>query len=243
MFRTTSAAILVTAITLSACTSNEAATTTTSGIVTTTAVPTTTAVAPTTTTTPLDPTTTTLRDGAVGSREALLEAMQPALDSSEVLFGIDKQSVPVPNLNDPDPLVALEALIEFDFWVFSNATTDSWAGVLAVPDSPNWSEYLSGFNSLAGRVAVFDAGEAKPFEIIELRLATEDEIAQVPTEVLSAAGADSVVALERLSLAPHTLRVAGRPELDLERTGYAARETITVLTPTEIGWQYYWDSE
>jgi hypothetical protein len=240
-FRTTSAAILVTAITLSACSGSDAATTTTTtALITTTAAPTITTAQTTTTTGSIDPTTTTLQDGAVGSREALIEAMQPALEFSESIFDADISTAPIPEINGPDPVEALRELLLLDFWVYSNAPLDSWADVLAVPGSPDWSLYLGAFDSLFFRTATFDEVIPAPYEILEARTATQEELNQFPDGVLTDAGPDAVGVVYRTRMAPHVLRDPEAPEADEARDGWDTRTQVALLLPTDVGWQFYW---
>jgi hypothetical protein len=239
VFRTTSAAILVTAIILSACTGSEATTTTTDAeVVPTTAVPTTAAVKPTTTTTPADPTTTTLQDGAVGSREALLEAMQPAIESTVIRHEVDASEVPVPNINEPDPLFAVAELLALDFWAYSNAPVGSWAGILALEGSPQWSEYVGAYNLLGGRTAAFE--DPNPFEILELRRPVPTEEAAVPADVLAAAPGGSVIVFYRTRLDPHVVSTPEEPDSAATREGWGDEARLAVISPTDVGWQFYW---
>lgn len=225
---------------LSACTSNDAPQAA-STVAPTTVPPTTTTpttLIPSTTTT--RPETTTTIEGQVGSREALGEAMQQAVEASEALFGVDPSSVSVPNLTDPDPVVALEALLHLDFWVYRHAPVEEWASILAEPQSPDWTLYRRLLATQGFRTAAFEGDIAEPFKILEARLATPQEIEAIPADVLAKAGPAAASLVFRTAMAAHTLMDSEEPGLDEERAGWEDRTQVGILVPTDIGWQFFW---
>ncbi len=240
--RSTIAAVASMALLAGACTSGSVSTTTTSTLppaTTASAAPAPTPESTTTTAAPVE-TTTTVASEAVGSREALLEAMEPALGFSESIFGADISTAPIPEINGSDPVEALRELLLLDFWVYSNAPLDSWADVLALPGSPDWELYLGAFDSLLSRIPHFLPSVDPPYEILEARLATDEEASLVPEAVLSDAGTGATIVAYRTRLAPHLLRNVDRPEIDEAQNGWDDLMQIAVLVPTEIGWRSFW---
>ena len=99
---------------------------------TTTGVPTTTM--PPATTTSL-PTTTTTDDGVVGDPEAL----QASFEELERLIAADityDEPVPIPDLTNPDPVVALAEAFRFEVWLMEHGPHSSWAALYNIPGSP-----------------------------------------------------------------------------------------------------------
>ncbi len=109
---------LVALFVLAACSSGEASETSAAPApsTTTTAAPTTT-VTPATTTS-LPPTTTT-DDGLVGDPEALRESFEELerLIAADITYD---EPVPIPDLTNPDPVVALAEAFRFEVWLMEN---------------------------------------------------------------------------------------------------------------------------
>lgn len=238
--RSTIAAVASMALLAGACTSGSVSTTTTSTLppaTTASAAPAPTPESTTTTAAPVE-TTTTVASEAVGSHEALLEAMSEAIGSSVLRHGVDASQVPIPQINNPDPLAAVSQLLEFDLWVYVNAPVGGWSEILAVEGSAQWSEYVGAYNVLAGRRAKFETSE--PFDILEIRLANADEIAFAPAAVLADAGSEGVFVFYRTRLDPHTLSTTAEPELATEQDGWRDQARLALVVPTRIGWQFVW---
>lgn len=225
---------------LSACTSNDAPQAA-STVAPTTVPPTTTTpttLIPSTTTT--RPETTTTIEGQVGSREKLLDRMGPAISLSKAVFGIEAAEIPIPEIQVASPVVAAEELIAFEFWVYENALVEAWADVLAIEGSPDWTELRGSFGTWTGLRPNFLALRAEPLELIEVRLATPEEIAAIPDRVVEAAGPKAVAITSRTTIAPHQLVGVDDPDFVIERSGWEERTQVTLLVPGEIGWQYFW---
>ncbi len=121
---------------LAACSSGEASETSAAAVpsTTTTAAPTTT-VTPTTTTS-LPPTTTT-DDGLVGDPEALRETFEELerLIAADITYD---EPVPIPDLTNPDPVVALAEAFRFEVWLMENGPHVSWVEGYNYPESPRF---------------------------------------------------------------------------------------------------------
>jgi hypothetical protein len=240
--RSTIAAVASIALLAGAC-SSESVTTTTTSIPQLASTTSSTAAELTTTTSAADPTTTTASAaGAVGSREALLELMSPLIELTSSIYGVPTSEVPIPDISGPDPVDAALELLLFEVWLLQNSTLEEWAGVVAPEGSPAWRLYSSGFDVLGGRTATF-VPSSEPYSISEIRLATDEEAALVPDEIVEAAGVASSVVLFTTTLAPHEIADPGEPALTEARPGWIGKSELGVLIPTDLGWRWFWQGE
>ncbi len=134
---------LVALFVLAACSSGEASETSAAPApsTTTTAAPTTT-VTPATTTS-LPPTTTT-DDGLIGDPEALRESFEELerLIAADITYD---EPVPIPDLTNPDPVVALAEAFRFEVWLMENGPHVSWVEGYNYPESPRFRSAGSDF--------------------------------------------------------------------------------------------------
>ena len=101
---------------------------------TTTTVTSTTVAPPTTTTTAA---TTTVLSDQVGSPEALEALIAGIVEELRFAYpDIVDAEVPIPDLTNPDPVVAVEELNRFGQWVNANYPANEWNQVRAYPESP-----------------------------------------------------------------------------------------------------------
>ena len=163
----------------SACTTSDTAPTTSVGASPTTTAAATTTVGPETTTTAAAPApASTAAPDQVGSREVMLQEMRAAWEANQFTYDWPFEDAYIPDLQNPDPLVALEELIVFADWLAMNGGNDLWWDVITVQDSPAYSFWRSALSTFPGRVFAESEG-GTPFFVSELRIAAEDEQAVV----------------------------------------------------------------
>ena len=88
------------------------------------------------TTTSLPPTTTT-DDGLIGDPEALRETFEELerLIAADITYD---EPVPIPDLTNPDPVVALAEAFRFEVWLMENGPHVSWVEGYNYPESPRF---------------------------------------------------------------------------------------------------------
>ncbi|CAN5440512.1 hypothetical protein BH24ACT7_BH24ACT7_23540 [soil metagenome] len=221
----------------SACTGTEAAVTTTVPLpdpTSTTSSPTTTAVQPTTTTAA---TTTTAPNGPVGDPEAL----RALFDTYEGLILQDvayDEPIPYPDLTNADPVVALADAFRFEVWIMENGSHVSWAEVYNYPESSRirsiatdlgrWQRTHTLFPGIVSTYE-FVSGERVPIARADL---TENELAGLP---------DGSVAVRFTDRGGPYPRIDATTSDVLEAIGPWEGSGIAILSPTENGWQLYFE--
>ncbi len=234
-------ATVVTALLITSC-SNAATTittTTVAGAPVTSAVPTTTTSPSTTipTTTSLT-TTATTSPGTVGS-PAALEALidEVVAEVGEANLG-GRENIPFLDINNPDPIEALKSIIDFDSWVATTWPDPPLVNLYTVEGSEGRSLYTRGANS------AFKGGSRIVY-LADPYLATSYEIVE-PSEVLPAELVEDLprgaVAISYVSSSgPFELRRVEDDAVDAISDGWASRPVVTVVSPSAVGWQIWFE--
>jgi hypothetical protein len=208
--------------------------------------PTTTLAASTTTpassTTTSPPPTTTTDDGLVGDPEALREFIE-SIRMQVVSFGYDQFDgidIPYPDLNSPDPIDALREAFAFEAWLLEVGPHPTFAETYNYPDSPRRGETATRLSTLVARAARYE-GVVDGYEIVTARVVPLDEVAigdhdregippgSIAVEATARGGPEQVVEVDS-----GTVLEEVEP---YEETG------IVILSPTDLGWQLYWEGE
>jgi hypothetical protein len=200
----------------------------------TTSLATATTTPPSSTTTSQPPTTTT-DDGLVGDPEALRESFEELerLIAADVTYD---EPVPIPDLTNPDPVVALAEAFRFEVWVMENGPHVSWVEGYNYPESPRFRSAGTDVNlwfmtetRFPGIVDTyhFIRGEVVP---IEQALLGEDQLAALPD------GSVAVAFRDRGGAYPKINSATGER---LEEIGAWAGSGVAVLVPTPTGWQLF----
>ena len=124
-----------------------AATTLAFDVTTTTQVPasTTSTTSPPASTTAAPEQTTTSVPGQVGDPEALRRSFEELerLISADITYD---EPVPIPDLTNPDPVVALAEAFRFEVWLMENGPHSAWADGYNYPDSPRRRSAITNLN-------------------------------------------------------------------------------------------------
>jgi hypothetical protein len=189
---------------------------------------------PPSTTTSQQPTTTT-DDGLVGDPEALRESFEELerLIAADVTYD---EPVPIPDLTNPDPVVALAEAFRFEVWLMENGPHVSWVEGYNYPESPRYRSAGTDVNlwfmtetRFPGIVDSYDfvTGEVVP---IERALLSEGQLAALPD------GSVAVAFLDRGGPYP---KVNSETSETLEEIGAWEGSGVAVLAPTATGWQLF----
>jgi hypothetical protein len=234
------AALAVVALAVAACTSGDAESTTTVPEMATTAIETTMTTAPPTTTTTEATTTTALSANTdrVGSPEALSVLVDEAVAFSALAYDEEVDRSVVPDLTGLDAVTATTAIFDFEAVITTLAPATRWVDVFVYPGSPAYGEYLRSFSGLEENGLRAEIG-GDGYRVEESRVATDDEAATIPQEILNGAPAGSVVV--RISTSSGPIRfVDPDGEVASSSDGWTTRSRNVVLSPTDSGWKLFW---
>lgn len=232
------ALVLAAALVMSACSGSSTESSTTTSTSSTTTTSTTSTTSPTSTST--STTTTSLATGLVGDPALVEQAIDDAAIGVEEIFGVPREEIPSPDLTNPDPLVAMREILEFDIWVFQNAPRRGLIEVYTDPLTPAWETLFTVVERLSPDTVVFDDGGG--LTISEIRLASSEEAALVPDEVREEAPRDVVPVWYVYSASPYSIvdpQGTVRESLD----GWTDRTYLALLAPSPRGWLLHWEAQ
>jgi hypothetical protein len=238
-------AVAAVALVVGACSGDDAVDTTlppptTVANTTTTAAPTTTTTAAPTTTVASTTTTIAAPSDTVGSPQALAEliaSIQQELAGSYP--DIVDAEIPIPDLTNPDPVVAVEELNEFGQWINANYPANEWNQVRAFPGSPEEDLFERNNESLyferqrlvrSGEPWVYHGGEVVALDAVE-----------IPVSTLDGLPANAVAVVYRSSSGPIDVVDAESGDVLEIIDGWTSREALSLLIPTGTGWAF-WDT-
>lgn len=229
---------------VSACSGDDDATPATSTTPTSTSAPTT-AAAPTittsstTTTTPLAPTTTTQASDAVGDMTETHQAIVAQLEIARQVSNIPEDAVAyLPDLSNPDPIVALEEAWKFENWLISVNPNPEWLRFYILPDSPYATETDSTLsNWLRNNWRVEDFSDTYYFQNAAVVPIQEVD---VPNEVRLGLppGAAAVIFTE--GAGNRTVVDRATDKVVDNWSAYGPDRVLTLLVPTTSGWRLYY---
>lgn len=242
--------LLVTLALLGAACSDASADTTTTATADTSLAPSTTAAAATTTTAPAattsePPTTTTPTTSEAPSDRigdpALLEQMvAEALEEVRSVYEDDSIDVPVPDLTNADPLVALRELGDFDRLVNAQAPLRAWSPITTYPGSParDLDVELADINYFGGLLRI---RPEEPFEYLTMET-VELSTLDLPEETMTGMPIDAVGVLYTSNSGLLVLVFKDTLEVDRVITeGWNDMTTLSIIAPTDAGWRI-WDT-
>ncbi len=229
--------VAIVVVAIAACSDNPTITTP-AAAPTTVPVPTTTAPAPTTTVAPTTTTSTTVPVSTelVGD-PAALAALVEQLNAD--FIGYDGE-IPIPDLTNPDPRVAMEEVHRFDFWSSSARTSAAWLPIHLHTEGPDYEESLSAMNNaVANNWAIRNGGDYI-FERAEVVGLDHPSIPESVRSILP----EGAIAVTFFDALPAFSIV----DLDDESTvaeipaGVVDAE-IGVLVPTPTGWKLFYSGD
>jgi len=174
----------------------------------------------------------------VGDPALLLQKIEEGSVGLEGEFGLDPAVVPVPDLTNPDPLIAMREIIDFDLWVFSNAPRRGLIEVYVVDRSPEWEDLVLATDRMNSGKFRFAPGDG--LEVSELGYANDEHIASIPQDDLDAAPEGSVIVYYVYSIDPFEILNFDGSVLRTN-DGWTNRLVVGVLSPTARGWALYWE--
>lgn len=186
--------------------------------------------------------TPTLASGSVGDPAAIAEAHESALRGirlSPESFppGAIDIDIPWPDTTNPDPVVALRSIWEFDAWVATTLPYDRLAMLYLAEDSSAWDragEFIEELDQKQWMVE-FDGPGFVWKEGAVVEAGDSLELPELPI--------DSIVIRYRSSQSDaRILRLGDGSEVSSGK-GYEEQSRIAVLVPTDLGWQIYWFGE
>ncbi|MBK5268224.1 MAG: hypothetical protein JJE47_12395 [Acidimicrobiia bacterium] len=235
-------ATVVTALLIASC-SNPATTTTTTvaGAPTTSPAPTPTTspstTIPTTTTATLSP-PTTISPETVGS-PAALEALidEVVAEVGEANLG-GRENIPFLDINNPDPIAAMKSIIAFDVWVITTWPDPPMVNVYTVDGSQARNLYSRGANSFfkgGSRVVYLEQG----YRAAGYHVASPEEV--LSPEVVESLPSGAVAISYTSSSGPFEVRRVDDESTDASSDGWPSRPVVTVIVPTNYGWQVWYE--
>jgi len=148
--------------------------------------------------------------------------------------------IPYPDLNNPDPVVALSEAWAFEAWLMETGPFIGFVDVYNYPSSPRLREINSDFLQWDGRDLRFDevvdtyellTGEVVPLEVAAMSKRARDSVPP---------GSVAVAYTDRGG--PYPLIIAATGEVLETIEGYEGAGVV-VIAPSELGWQLYWSGE
>ncbi len=222
---------------IAACSGDDAAPVTTSGVATTAPPATTTTASPSTTaTTPPETTTTEPAGDTVGDPAALEALVEEVTQQVRIVYADDSIEVPVPDLTNPDPVVAAQAINEFDQLVAADVPFRDWLSVTAYEGSPAFAIGVENFDRLlfGNLVRVrpeagyeFHGGEVLDFDVSSL-----------PIELVEGMPTDAVGVLYSSSSGPlHLVDRDTGDTVEVLTDGWANMPVLKIVVATAGGWR------
>lgn len=206
---------------------------------TTTSIPATTASPVTSTTAAV---TTTVGDDQVGDAQALRAEIDEIRDFavSEGESQFEGVAIPYPDINNPDPVVALKEAWAFEVWLMEIGPYAAFLETYNYPDSVRLSQIGSeflGFGAQGVRfgdmVGNYEVTGATVVALNEAAM-TDDARAGIPQGSVAVAYEDRG--------GPHQLIDQQTGEV-LETIEAYEGSGVAVLSPSSLGWQLYWSGE
>lgn len=239
MKRQRSAATAI-ALLVASCSSGSPASTTVAALPTTTTT-TTLATAPTTrvepSTTTASPSTTLASDlvGSPEAKDALIEAIVAEVGEDN-LGG--RENVPFLDINHPDPLVAMQSIIAFDSWVITTWPDPPMVEIYTADESPGRNAYARGVSSIfKGGSRIVYLGS--PYTAVDYRVVDASEA--LTEEVMADLPRGAVAIAYESSSGPFEVRRVEDETVDASSEGWETRTVVTVLVPTSLGWQIWFE--
>lgn len=177
---------------------------------------------------------------SVGDPALLAQQVADALQEAQEIYEDDTIEAPVPDLTNPDPLVALQELTAFGQLVNAQAPLRSWTPILMYPGSPaeELDLDLADANFFDGfiRTRLED-----PFEYVTLEIVDISAIS-LPSETAAGIPSDAVAIIATSNSGPLVLvrRESGEVAREVN-AGWNDLQTLTIIAPTDAGWRE-WDT-
>ncbi len=228
---------------LAACTDSNAAnpstTTSAESATTATSPPTTT---PAVTSTTVRATTTTFEDVLVGDPEELQQAIDEARDFAvrDGELHYEGVTIPYPDLNNPNPLVALREALAFEAWLFEIGPYSAFVHAYNYPDSLRLGQIRSQFLGLDAQGVRF-GHMVDTYEVFDSVIVSVDQVA-MPDSARAGIPPGSVAVSYRDRGGPHEMIDLATGDVLKTIEAYEGSGTV-ILAPSELGWQIYWVDE
>ncbi len=162
-------------------------------------------------------------------------ALDALIASIVAELNVDLGPIPVPDLINPDPLVAMQELNAFSDWVHTTYPHPAWAQVLTVADAPgrrSWDSALTRIFGDGARFVFLDDGwtwtnyELEPDVGVSAAFLT-----QVPE--------NAVIVRYEQEFGDYEIRSLADDEVVAAFEGRGVTRIDLALVPTEFGWQIW----
>lgn len=150
-----------------------------------------------------------------------------------------RDHVPWPDIGNPDPVVAQLAIFELWVWVTANHPAPDLARVMAVEASPSRDTVVEIFSRLRTENLLM-VRPADPYRAFDHRAVTL-ESAGLPLWLTYDVPADAVVLYYQDQSGPAEFHDADTLEVLDRKPAIEARQWLSIMVPTEVGWQLYRD--
>lgn len=174
--------------------------------------------------------------GSPAALEALIDDV--VAEVGEANLG-GRENIPFLDINNPDPIEALRSIIDFDSWVATTWPDPPLVNLYTVEGSEGRSLYARGANSAfkGGSRIVYlaDPYMATSYEIV-------DAAEVLPAEVVADLPRGAVTISYISSSGPFELRRVEGEVVDARSDGWASRPVVTVVSPTVVGWQIWFEA-
>ncbi len=153
-------------------------------------------------------------------------------------YAVDLGDVPIPDLTNPDPLVAVGELYRFNSWLLEHAASPEWAEVIAM--RPGHAYVDLRLVHEAFRFKRLDYTGDQVFHAAGLEVIGEpDGVGGVPRDVAAGAPPGSVAVSYETSTGPY--RSVGSDGVVYQEFPRFDLVITVVLSPTESGWKIFWE--
>lgn len=174
----------------------------------------------------------------MGDPALVVRAIEQGAIGLDLQFGVDPTDVPIPDLTNPDPLVAMKAIIEFDLWVFSNAPRRGLVEVYTLDRSPEWEDLVLAADRMNSGTFSFAPGDG--LSVSEIGFASGEDLDLVPSDVMDEAPEESSIVYYVYSIDPFDI-LDSTGTITRRNEGWTDRFVVAVLAPTDRGWVLYWE--
>ena len=194
---------------------------------------------PPTTTNTSEATTTAPATEAVGSAEALEAQVEGARELLVRLYpDSEAEDLPVPDLTNPDPLIAMRELLLFELAALEAGSISDYADILSQQRTQANDSYRRTLNTFENGGYRFRLlGEYEIIDVVSVELA--DIVALAGDQIVADAPNGAAYVRYTTSSGPYNI-VNRDEEVVRAEDGWAPRTLSAILSPTSSGWKYYW---
>lgn len=150
-----------------------------------------------------------------------------------------RNEVPWPDLRNPDPVVAQRQIFDMWIWMAANYPEPVLVEVLTAPASPSRLEVVSIFGEL-DRAGELEERLGQPYRAFD-HLVVTFESAGLPLWLARDVPEDAVVVYYSDNSGPTAVTDRETGDFLYERPGVPTRAWLSIMVPTDVGWQLWRD--